>query len=81
MYKKDIMQLFSADATIFLFFAHKKLKKKHPQKLLRNSQLFFLHYCPELPKQPKQKNSCSKMWLTYRPTVYKTGGIWMVQIS
>ena len=23
----------------------------------------FLHYCPELPKQPKQKNSCSKMWL------------------
>ena len=33
---------------------------------------FFLHfvnstffpYCPELPKRPKQKNSCSKMWLT-----------------
>ena len=23
----------------------------------------FLHYCPEQPEQPKQKNSCSKMWL------------------
>ena len=22
----------------------------------------FFHYCPELPKQTKQKNSCSKMW-------------------
>ena len=34
-YKRDIMQLFSADATIFLknlfFFAHKKLKK-YPEK-------------------------------------------------
>ena len=33
--------------------------------MLRNTQ-FFLHYCPELPKQskqPRQKNACSNMWL------------------
>ena len=36
--------------------------KNHPQKLLRKTQIHF-PYCPELPKRPKQKNSCSKMWL------------------
>ena len=36
--------------------------QKNPQKLLTDT-LFFLHYCPELPKGPKQKNSCFKMWL------------------
>ena len=25
-------------------------------------ELGFLPYCPKLPKRPKQKNSCSKMW-------------------
>ena len=29
--------------------------------------------CLELPKWSKQKISCCKMWLTYRPTVYKNG--------
>ena len=49
------------DATIFKkkVIAHKKLRKKHPQKSLR----IFSPYCPELPKRPKKKNSCSKMWL------------------
>ena len=44
------------------FFAHKKLKKP-PSKVAQKYSFFFLHYCPELPKWPKQKNSCSKMWL------------------
>ena len=26
---------------------------------------FFFPYCPELPKRPKQKNLCFKMWLIY----------------
>ena len=34
--------------------------KSHPQKLLRKTQIPLL---PGLPKWPKQKNSCSKMWL------------------
>jgi hypothetical protein len=45
---------------INFFFVHKKLKK-HPQKLLRKTQIHFfplLPELPELPKQPKQKNSC-----------------------
>ena len=40
-------------------FAHKKLKKP-PSKVAQKYFIFFLHYCPELPKQ---KNSCSKIWL------------------
>ena len=36
-----------------------------PEKL--NST--FFPYRPELPKRPKQNNSCSKMWpIEYRPT-------------
>ena len=27
------------------------------------SNPLFFPYCPELPIRPKQKNSCSKMWL------------------
>ena len=45
------------------FFVHKKLKKKHPQKLLRKTQIHFFSLLPELPKRPKQKDLCSKMWL------------------
>ena len=49
---------------IFLiFFDRKKLKKKNPQKLLRIPKIHFFSLLPELSKQPKQKNSCSKMWL------------------
>ena len=58
------MQLFSEDATIFK-------KKKCPQKVEKTTlkscseklKSTFFPYCPELPKRPKQKNSCSKMWL------------------
>ena len=61
------MQLFSADATMFLkkslfFFAHKKLKKPPSKVAQKNSNPLFFPYCPELPKRPKQKNLCSKMW-------------------
>ena len=45
----------------FIFFALKKLKK-HPQKLPRKTQIHFFSLLPAQPKQPKQKNSCSKMW-------------------
>ena len=61
------MQLFSADATIFKkklsFFLPTKNWKNHPQKLLRKTQIHFFYLLPELPRRPKQKNSCSKMWL------------------
>ena len=61
------MQFFSADATIFsnifFFFAHKKLKKPPSKVAQKNSNPLFFPYCPELPKRPKQKNSCSKVWL------------------
>jgi hypothetical protein len=49
------MQLFSADAAIFLkkikfFFCPQKVEKKQPQKLLRKTQILL----PELPKRPKE---------------------------
>ena len=31
---------------------------------------------PKLPKQPKQKNSCSKMWLINQLHIYKIGTIY-----
>ena len=63
------MQPFSADATIFSKinidknFVHKKLKKPPSKVAQKNSNPLFFPYCPELPKRPKQKNLCSKMWL------------------
>ena len=69
------MQLFSANATILKKKKNLPTKcwKKHPQKVLRNINFFH----PKLPKQLKQNNSRSKMWLMnyiyYRPTLYKTG--------
>jgi hypothetical protein len=57
----DSKQLFSADPTIIKKqVALKKRKlKKTPSKVAQKYSIFLL-YCPELPKQ---KNSCSKMWL------------------
>ena len=61
------MQLFSAVAKMFL-----KLKKKIcPQKVEKNTikscletlKSTFFPSCLELAKQPKENNSCSKMWL------------------
>ena len=49
---------------ILRFFCPQKVEKKHPQKLLRITQIHFFSLLPELPKWPKQKNSCSKMWPT-----------------
>ena len=58
------MQFFSADAKMFLkmfldFCLPTKSLKNHPQKLPRKTQI---HFFSLLPAQPKQKNSCSKMW-------------------
>ena len=55
-----IKQLFSLDAKIF-FLVSENLKKT-PSKVAKNKLILF-PYCPELPKWPKQKNLCSKMWL------------------
>ena len=33
--------------------------------LLRKTQIHFFSLLPELPKRPKQKNSCSKIWLIH----------------
>ena len=55
------MQLFSADATMFLknsiFFLPTKSWKKHHQKMLKKTQIyFFFSLLPAQPKWPKQKN-------------------------
>ena len=63
------MQLISADATIFskqcyVSFLPQKVEKKTPSKVAqKNSNPPLFSLLPELPKRPKQKNSCSKMWL------------------
>ena len=46
-----------------IFFALKKLKKPPSKVAHKNLNTLFFPYCPELPKRPKQKNSCSKLWL------------------
>ena len=53
------MQLFSADAT----FCPQKVEKPPSKVAQKNSNPLFFPYCPELPNRPKQKNSCSKLWL------------------
>ena len=58
-----LKQLFSADATILKKSTNEKLKKT-PSKVAKQN-IFFL-YCPELPKRPKQKNSCAIIWLIDR---------------
>ena len=63
------MYVFSAVAKMFLknlkkkMFALKKLKKPPSKVAQKNSNPLFFPYCPELPKRPKQKNFCSKMWV------------------
>ena len=46
-----------------LFLPTKSWKKSPSKVAQKNSNLLFFPYCTELPKLPKQKNSCSKMWL------------------
>ena len=78
--KRDDIQLFSADATV-LFRKKMPTKswKKTSQKLLRNIQKHFLHFCPELPKPGLAKMDHTEEFMiqnvAYRPTVYKTGGL------
>ena len=61
--KKNGFKFFWAIFKKKIFFAHKKLKKPPSKVAQKNSNPLFFPYCPELPKRPKQKNSCSKMWL------------------
>ena len=55
------MQIFSADATIFLkknlkfFFAHQNIKKL-PLKVAHNWPPTFFSVLAQLPKQPKNRN-------------------------
>ena len=42
-----------------MFVLTTKSSTNHPQKFLR---IPWIHFFPLLPKRPKKKNSCSKMW-------------------
>ena len=57
-------------------FLPSKSWKKHPQKLPRKTQIHFFSLLPAQPKQPKQKNSCSKMWPIEQ--LYIELGIWVL---
>ena len=76
------MQLFSADATIFLkkfkFFLPTKSWKNHPQKLLRKTQIHFFSLLP-WAAQMAQREEFMFQNVTYRPTVYKTG-VYMTRV-
>ena len=68
--KKNTLMLcnFLVDSTIspnsFEFIVSPtKSWKNHPKKLLRKTQIHFFPIVPWLPKRPKQKNSCFKIWL------------------
>ena len=66
-FSTDALQHFSADSTIFW----KEEKKQCPWKILKNTvkstvakkYLVFFGTAISCPKRPKQKNSCSKIWL------------------
>ena len=71
------MQLFSADATIFLkilkvFFAHKKLKKPPSKVAQKNSNPLFFSLLP-WAAQTAQTEEFMFQNVAYRPTVYRTG--------
>ena len=58
------MQLFSADATMFSkTICQQKVEKNILKSCSEKLKSTFFPNCPELPKRPRQKNSCSKMWL------------------
>ena len=40
-----------------------KVEKTTPKSCSEILNFFIIPYCPDLPNWPKQKNSCSKMWL------------------
>ena len=60
------MQLLNADTTMSLKEVEKKIALKKLKKNFKGCTVIsthFFRYCPELPKRPKQNNSCFKMWL------------------
>ena len=66
-YKNDVIQLFSTDTTISLkyfekIFCPQKVEKNTLKSCSEKLKSTFFPYCPDLPKRPNQKNSCSKMW-------------------
>ena len=70
------MQLFSEDATLSKkTFCPQKVEKTTLKRCSEKLKIHFFPYCPELPKLPKQKNSCSKLWLIdqlYYTVLYTT---------
>ena len=44
------------------FFCPQKVEKTTLKSCSEKLKSTFFPYCPELPKRPKQKNLCSKMW-------------------
>ena len=61
------MQLFSAVAKKFkkkfkVLFCPQKVEKTTLKSWSEKLKSTFFPLLPELPKRPKQKNSCSKMW-------------------
>ena len=65
------MQLFCLDNKMF-FFAHKKLKNPHPQKLLRKPQIQSF-YLTAWAAQTTQREEFMFQNVAFRPTVYRTG--------
>ena len=65
------MQLFSANATMFskkfqIFSLPIKSWIKPPSKVAQKNSNLLFSLLPAEPKWPKQKNSCSKMWLIHQ---------------
>ena len=54
------LQYFSKN---FSFFCPQKVEKTTLKSCSEKLKSTFFPYCPELPKRPNQKNSCSIMWL------------------
>ena len=71
------MQLFSADATMFLknsiFFLPTKSWKKHHQKMLKKTQIYFFFFLTASTAQMAQTEELMFQNVAYRPTVYRTG--------
>ena len=66
------MPLFSADAKIFQKNNNTKSWKKHPQKLLRKTQIHFF-FLTAWAAQTAQTEEFMFQNMAYRPTVYRTG--------
>ena len=67
-FSKKRKSLFIADASTHKYFKKKictwKVEKTPSEVKSFSEIIFFLPYCPKLPKQPKQKNYCSKTCLS-----------------